>query len=96
MRGGTVRGSQICARGGKGKPKSKEHCIAIAKSRIGSTALIDYKKEKIRLADIDFSKYGWVQKVSEILNITPQKVNRWMRNNMKDEYEKSFKRKRKN
>lgn len=37
-------------------------------------------------SNIDFSKFGWVNKVSIILNRTPQKVNRWMKKYMFDFY----------
>jgi very-short-patch-repair endonuclease len=41
---------------------------------------------------IDFSKFGWVEKASKIIGITPQKVNVWMKKNMKEFYEeKCFK-----
>jgi len=44
-------------------------------------------------SDIDFSKFGWVNKVAEIINQKPQKVNQWMKNYMFNFYnEKCFKR----
>jgi very-short-patch-repair endonuclease len=50
--------------------------------------------DKIINSDIDFSKLGWVNKVSEILQILPQKVNKWMKRFMWDFYDsKCFKRK---
>ena len=33
----------------------------------------------IEKCNIDFSKYGWVKEVSKLLNISPQKVSRWMK-----------------
>ena len=43
---------------------------------------------------IDFSKFGWVTKVSELLGITPQKVNKWMKRYLGDFYNTAcFKRK---
>ncbi len=48
---------------------------------------IDSKKKALLNSNIDFSKFGWVQKASEILQITPQKVNCWMKKNMKTFYE---------
>ncbi len=36
---------------------------------------------------IDFGKYGWVDKVSKIINQKPQKVNTWMKRFMLDHYE---------
>lgn len=45
-------------------------------------------------SDIDFSKFGWVTKVSKILKISPQKVNEWMKRYLPDFYEdRCFKRK---
>jgi len=55
---------------------------------------IQNKIDLILNSDIDFSKYGWVQKVSEILKISPQKVGKWMKRNMLEFYNtKCFKRK---
>ena len=49
--------------------------------------------ELIINSDIDFSKFGWVSKVSEIINQKPQKVNSWMKRMMPEFYENScFKR----
>lgn len=51
-------------------------------------------KELVLKSDIDFSKFGWVGKVSKILGITPQKVNNWMKRNMNTFYEENcYKRK---
>lgn len=56
--------------------------------------IINNKINLIINSNIDFSKFGWVQKVSEILEITPQKVNKWMKRNMLEFYNtKCFKRK---
>ena len=49
--------------------------------------------EEILNSDIDFSKFGWVNKVAKIKGITPQKVNGWMKKIMPDFYEQNcFKR----
>lgn len=51
-------------------------------------------KDIIKNSEIDFSKFGWVQKVSELLNIKAQKVNKWMKRYLGDFYEhKCFKKK---
>lgn len=51
-------------------------------------------KQIIANSDIDFSKFGWVNKVAELLSISPQKVNKWMKRYLPDIYEnKCFKRK---
>jgi very-short-patch-repair endonuclease len=48
---------------------------------------------KILQSNINFSKFGWVKQVAIILNKRPQKINRWMRKNMLEFYEKNcFKR----
>lgn len=45
-------------------------------------------------SNIDFSKYGWVSKSSELIGIKPQKINKWMKRHMPEFYEKNcFKRK---
>lgn len=50
--------------------------------------------ELIKNSNIDFSKFGWVQKTSELINILPQKVNIFMKKYMLDFYnEKCFKKK---
>jgi len=55
---------------------------------------IDKKVNELINSDIDFSKFGWVQKTCEILNMEPQCVNRWMKKNMIEFYEDNcFKRK---
>ncbi len=63
--------------------------VKIDKKRI----LIEEKIKLIENSNINFGEYGWVGKVSKILNITPQKVNQWIKNNMFEFYqEKCFKR----
>lgn len=43
-------------------------------------------------SNIDFTKFGWVQKISDLLNFKPQKVNGWMKKYMLDFYnDKCFK-----
>ncbi len=59
--------------------------------------LIEDRKLKLQNSNIDFSKFGWVNKVAELFNISPQKVNRWMKKNMREFYEeKCFKKKSNN
>jgi Zn finger protein HypA/HybF involved in hydrogenase expression len=45
---------------------------------------------------IDFSKFGWVTKLSKIINQKPQKVNKWMERIMPDFYKGCYKRKCRN
>ena len=51
-------------------------------------------KELVLNSGIDFSKFGWVGKVSKILNTPSQKVNGWMKRYLPEFYENNcFKRK---
>ena len=43
---------------------------------------IHEKRQLILQSNIDFSKRGWIVKVSKILKITPQKVRQWMKTNL--------------
>jgi very-short-patch-repair endonuclease len=48
---------------------------------------------EIKHSEIDFSKFGWADKIREIIKISPQKVNAWMKKHMSEFYEKNcFKR----
>ena len=52
--------------------------------------------EKIHIieqSNIDFSKYGWVSKVSKLTGLLPQKVNVFMKKYMPEFYLKCFVRK---
>jgi very-short-patch-repair endonuclease len=42
----------------------------------------------IKSSNIIFNKMGWVNKVSKLIGITPQNINRWMKKYMYDFYEK--------
>ena len=44
-------------------------------------------------SEIDFSKWGWVNQVSLLINQKPQKVNTWMKRIMPELYDNCFKRK---
>ena len=62
--------------------QKEENFINIHKPRI----------DKIITSDINFSKFGWVKKVSELIEIPSQKVNEWMKKYMFDFYnDKCFK-----
>ena len=50
------------------------------------------KKEKIIQARINFTKHGWIQQVSKLIGITPQKTRAWLEKNMPEIVEQSFKR----
>jgi hypothetical protein len=50
--------------------------------------------ELIKNSGIDFHRFGWVEKASVILKVSPQKVGPWMRRNMPEFYfDKCFVRK---
>lgn len=56
-----------------------------------------FKIDLVLNSGIDFSKFGWVNKVSKIIDKIPQKVHFWMKRYMLDFYEeKCFKRKKHN
>ena len=83
--------------------KRKNKCIInniikqqqLIKNKIDKENKIKNQIEEIKNSNINFSKFGWVNKVSKILKITPQKVNCWMKKNMLEFYNNNcFKRKR--
>jgi hypothetical protein len=49
--------------------------------------------EKVFNADIDFTKFGWVNQVSNLTGKKHQKINSWMKRYLPEIYEKSYKRK---
>lgn len=59
--------------------------------RVSKSALL--RIELIQNSTIDFSKYGWVQKVSILTGLLHQHINRWMKLHMPETYETAFKRK---
>jgi hypothetical protein len=51
----------------------------------------DIRIELILQSNIDFSKFGWIQKVAKLFEISPQKISGWMKKHMPDFYnEKCF------
>ena len=54
---------------------------------------IEKLKEELLNSNIDFSKFGWVGEAAKILNMSPSKVNCWMKRNMLDFYHSCFVRK---
>jgi len=42
--------------------------------------------KQLLTSDIAFSKFGWVNKASEIVGITPQKISKWMERHIPDFY----------
>ena len=61
--------------------------------KMSSQKKIDKIKHLLVNSGIDFSKFGWVNKASIIIGITPQKVNSWMKRNMPELLNESFTRK---
>lgn len=54
---------------------------------------LNKKIDLILNSDIDFSTFGWVNKVATLLNMKTQHVNKWMKRHMIEFYnEKCFKR----
>jgi hypothetical protein len=51
------------------------------------------RAEAVRVSSVDFTKNGWVSKIAPTLELSPQKVSRWMKTHMPDFYdERCFKR----
>jgi hypothetical protein len=48
--------------------------------------------ERLNKANIDTSKFGWVQKASEVIGITPQKTRSWIQKNYPSYLEYAYKR----
>jgi len=80
--------------GSKNRAKMKK-VLKVAGLEVRKRTDLKWEPFKIKVleSDIDFSKFGWVTKVSKVLNISPQKVNKWMKRYLPDFYEnKCFKR----
>ena len=80
------------------KIKQKKKKIKIKQQKIPVKEKFQVKvQERIKLieeSNIDFSKFGWVNCVSTIIGISPQKVSAFMKKYMTDFYEnRCFKRK---
>lgn len=51
------------------------------------------KVEKLKESNIDNTKFGWINKVAKIIDITPQRVRYWLSKNYPDLLENSFEKK---
>ena len=81
-----IRQSNIYAKYGN----TKDYAKAI---RIINDEKNSEKIRNVLNSDIKFDEFGWVVKISKIINISPQKVNKWMKRNLSDFYEENcFKR----
>lgn len=71
--------------------KIKSKHIKVDKRKENSLKLAEERRkilnEAINNKIVDFSKYGWVDKVSKLFGITPNKVNIYLRNNLPDLYD---------
>lgn len=74
-----------------GSPNAKIQRAEREKKRVEKVLKINDTIKKITESTIDFSKFGWVEKASKIIGITPQKVGGWMSRNMPEQYSKCFK-----
>lgn len=71
--------------------KKKAHKIKIKKVQDDKLAFIEARKQIIINSDIDFTKFGWVNKISKLINIKPQPAARWIKKYMPEFYENCFK-----
>lgn len=65
-------------------------CSSHTTKFIWHAKLLKLNNERIKNilnSNIDFSKFGWVTKAAKVLQMATQKVNKWMKKNMKDFYE---------
>jgi 5-methylcytosine-specific restriction endonuclease McrA len=51
----------------------------------------EHNIEIVKKSNVDFSKFGWVKKVSELINKKPQKINKWMKKYLPDILKYAFK-----
>lgn len=82
---------------GYSKKEKKTNIKKQPKQKILSFKELFENKVKDRIillteSDIDFSKFGWVNKAAKLIGITPQKVSNFMKKYMSEFYEtKCFK-----
>lgn len=76
------------------RQKEKEHRKLIEKNKKKRLEEIEERKRKVLESGIDFSHFGWVGKLSSLLEISNSQTRRWMIKYMKDFYDvECFKRK---
>jgi hypothetical protein len=77
--------------------KIKSKCVKVDKRKENSLKLAEKRRkilnEAINNKTIDFSKFGWVDKVSKLFEISPSKVNIYLRKNLPDLYDMFYHRK---
>lgn len=69
----------------KEKLASKERGVAQTKAR---QEMHDARKKQILESQIDFSKWGWVGQVAELISLPHGKINAWMKKHMLEFYNK--------
>jgi very-short-patch-repair endonuclease len=52
--------------------------------------IAEQRMKKLVQANIDFSKFGWVQQAADLLGMKPQKIHGWMKRYFPDTLEKCF------
>ena len=71
----------------KNREEKKNEIQKRKKESIENKYKLDLKRiDKILNSDVDFSKFGWVQKAADLLEMKWQKISNWMKENMNDFY----------
>lgn len=74
--------------------KKQEKLTILENKKSNKIKVIEDRIILIKNSGIVFEKFGWVNKISKLIGITPQKVSIWMKKYMNEFYEtKCFKRK---
>lgn len=66
--------------------RRKEYKEALQKKKASEEQWNEKFKEIVLNSDIDFSKFGWVEKLSKKTNVLPQKISRLMKKLLPDFY----------
>ena len=88
--------SQTATYAGKNARKTNTATVCteeIMQKRIARADALENVKNNVINSGIDFSKFGWAKKVSEILEIHPSKVRPWIQRHLPELHEKCFKKK---
>jgi len=70
-----------------GRNTKHRKSVAIKEKQTKRDDFINHRVDMIVSSGINFSKHGWVSKVSELISISPQKVTPWMIMHMSDFYQ---------
>ena len=75
------------------KPQTEKQSLNQERKKVKQALIAKERLAKIRLSDINVSKFGWVTKVARLLEMRPQKVNLWIKRHAPELYDtKCFKR----